>query len=162
MEKNCELAGLTFDSATGLLTGSSGISKLEPRAADVLTLLFRERGALVTRQRLLDECWGEGSGSDEALTQTIAQIRRSLEALGAPRDVLTTYPKRGYRLVPDSAARAQDKRNRRMPIWAPLGLALALCILVLAIAPGWPRHAIRHALGLGPPNMHYRHSSPAQ
>jgi DNA-binding winged helix-turn-helix (wHTH) protein len=145
-----EFAGIAFDARSGLLRRDDASSRLEPRAADVLALLCAERGEVVSRDRLLDQCWGDGSGSDEALTQAVAQIRRALEAIGAPRDLLTTYPKRGYRLSAFTDNLRARPRRARIPLWLPLALVLAGCILILVIAPGWPRHAIRHALGLGP------------
>lgn len=158
IDRNIELAGLRFDPTSGSLTGEGGNSKLEPRAAEVLTLLASERGALVSRQRILDSCWGEGGGSDEALTQAIAQIRRALESLGAPRDLLTTYPKRGYRLASGSSpAQTKDTKRHRTSSWlllAALTVVVAALMLIVSVAPGWPRHAIRHALGLGPVHWH--------
>src|SRR5437763_13474123 len=89
---------LSFDSATGELIGQRKVRRLEPRAASVLTALSVADGSIVSRQELLDRCWGDGMGSDEALTQAISQIRRAFEELGEAPTMLETLAKRGYRL----------------------------------------------------------------
>ena len=147
-----DLGQIHFEQRSGLLSGAKSACKLEPKAADVLALLCAESGTVVSRERLLDCCWDGDSGSDESLTQAVAQIRRALEAVGAPREMLTTYPKRGYRLSAPAAARRSAPPKLQIPLWAPLSVLAAACILILAFAPGWPRHAVRHALGLGPPH----------
>ena len=77
------------------------IVRLEPKAAAVLRALIAGDGAPVSRERLLDLCWESDQGSDEALTQAIAQIRRALgDDPAAPRFVVT-IPKLGYRWMGD-------------------------------------------------------------
>jgi DNA-binding winged helix-turn-helix (wHTH) protein len=155
-QRHFDIAGITFDPGTGRLTISSRSTKLEPRAADVLALLCSEQGQLVSRQHLLDTCWTAESGTDEGLTQAIAQIRRALETLGAPREIITTYPKRGYRLTAvGSASRNDDRSSRSLAPRIAIGLLIAAAVAVLAFAPHWPRHLIRHALGLGPNHMQH-------
>jgi DNA-binding winged helix-turn-helix (wHTH) protein len=146
-----EVAGIGFDVESGTLSRGRATAKLEPKAADVLAFLFAERGRVVSRERLLDQCWGEGSGSDEGLTQVIAQIRRSLDALGAPRELLSTYPKRGYRLTTGGEEnRGSEPSRASIAPWVAVGLLVIAAFAVLIFAPHWPRHLIRHALGLGP------------
>lgn len=74
-------------------------SRLEPKALEVLRLLAREPGAVVTRDSLLDGCWPDCTGSDEALTQAVAQIRRAFRDDSRSPSYVQTIPKRGYRLV---------------------------------------------------------------
>ena len=149
-----DLDGIRFDPSSGVLSRAGSKCRLEPKAADVLTLLCRERGWVISRERLLESCWQADSGSDESLTQVIAQIRRSFETLGVRGDMLETYAKRGYRLSPDSSKGGRkNQRAIRVPAWVPLAVVAAACALILVFAPHWPRHVIRHALGLGPPHL---------
>jgi len=154
-ESHIDIAGIAFDRNSGALTTGTKRAKLEPRAADVLALLYEERGRVVLRQRLLDTCWDHDGGTDEGLTQAVAQIRRSLDALGAPRETVTTYPKRGYGLTAAGAAVA-PRPNRNLAAWAVVGLLIAATIAVLVFAPHWPRHLVRHALGLRPIHAQHR------
>jgi DNA-binding winged helix-turn-helix (wHTH) protein len=80
------------------------VTRLEPRAADVLSLLAGAGGRVLSRSELLDACWPNGSGSDEALTQVVAQIRRALGDDSRSPTYLQTVPKGGYRIVAEVSA----------------------------------------------------------
>ena len=123
--------------------------RLEPRSAAILGQLRDADSEIVTRQELLDGAWGSARGSDEALTQAVAQIRRGFEEIGI-HDAIETLAKRGYRLrvrLADQCGIARPTSPRTSLIIG--GLILAL---MLALSFAHPiRHAVRHALGLGPP-----------
>ena len=52
---------------------------------DVLALLDQERGAVVTRERLMDEVWDENwFGSTKTLDATVGRLRQKLEAADSP------------------------------------------------------------------------------
>src|SRR5947209_9404875 len=93
------IGDLIFDVPSGELRRHSRSRRLEPKAAAVLALLCAAGGAVVSRQELLDSCWGNGAGSDEALTQTVAQIRRAFDELGESTALIETLSKRGYRVA---------------------------------------------------------------
>ena len=144
---------LRFDALSGELAAPAESRRLEPRAAAVLALLCARPGQMVARQALLDQCWGEGEGSDEALTQAVAQIRRTFQELGAPADLIETLAKRGYRLNggnagPGLAAETRPATINRTLIAAAVALLAILALLL--VAPHQLRHNIRHAVGLGP------------
>lgn len=150
------IAGVTFNATSGELSAPAATRRLEPKAAAVLAILCTRRGQVVTRHELLDRCWGDGEGSDEALTQAVSQIRRSLQDLGAPSGLLETLAKRGYRLsgdnVPIQAQREAPAINRNPPLPIAIGgLVLVALIIAVVAFPHGLRHSIRHGLGLGPP-----------
>jgi DNA-binding winged helix-turn-helix (wHTH) protein len=148
------IGGLRFDAASGELSAPARSRRLEPRAAAVLAALCASRGQVVTRQALLDHCWGDGEGSDEALTQAVSQIRRTFQDLGAPTDLIETLAKRGYRLNGDGGPAtnpplpAQATTGRRGLVVA--GVALLFLVAAIVAAPHGIRHSMRHAFGLGP------------
>ena len=78
---------------------------LSTKEFDLLELLDRNRGAVATRERLMDEVWDENwFGSTKTLDVTIARLRQKLEDAGA--DVhITTIRGVGFRLD-DGAADA--------------------------------------------------------
>ncbi|QDX24892.1 transcriptional regulator [Sphingomonas suaedae] len=72
---------------------------LNARYLDALILLVRERGQLVTKDRFMDAVWRGIPVTDEALTQCIRTLRRTLgDEAGDPR-FIATVPKFGYRFV---------------------------------------------------------------
>jgi DNA-binding response OmpR family regulator len=78
---------------------------LSTKEFDLLELLDRNRGAVVTRERLMDEVWDENwFGSTKTLDVTIARLRQKLEDAGAEAHI-TTIRGVGFRLD-DGAADA--------------------------------------------------------
>ena len=73
--------------------------ELNGRYLDALALLVTEPGKLVSKDRFLDEVWRGIPVTDEALTQCIRTLRRTLgDDAGKPR-FIETVPKHGYRFI---------------------------------------------------------------
>lgn len=89
--------GAIIDLATREVATGGGTVRLEPKAAAVLSRLIAANGAVVSRLDLLDGCWGDGSGSDEALTQAVAQLRRAFADDPRAPGYIGTTPRTGYR-----------------------------------------------------------------
>lgn len=157
-----EIGALLFDPGSGELSKPACSRRLEPKAAAVLAALCEGRGSVLARQDLLDRCWGEGEGSDEALTQTITQIRRALDDLGEDGGLIETFAKRGYRLqvqrgpvtsaplAPSVPASIPPGSSRRSLALALAGVLTLLLLATWIMDPHGSRHFIRHSLGLGP------------
>jgi DNA-binding winged helix-turn-helix (wHTH) protein len=83
---------------------------LEPRVMQVLVALLEARGAVVSRQELVDRCWSGRAIGEDAIHRCIGKLRRLAEADGARSFAIETIPRVGYRLVmtegPDVAAAA--------------------------------------------------------
>jgi DNA-binding response OmpR family regulator len=71
------------------------------READMLRLLWRERGQVVSRERFLSEVWGHDRfPTTRTVDQHVAKLRGKVEADPAsPRHILTVFGL-GYRLDP--------------------------------------------------------------
>jgi len=78
---------------------------LTPHQFDLLRVLARHPGKLMTHRMLLQEIWGPGYGSESSLLRVhVAQLRRRIEPDPARPRYLLTEPGAGYRLV-DPATR---------------------------------------------------------
>src|SRR3954466_12164017 len=73
--------------------------ELNGRYFDALTLLVRESGKLVSKDRFLDEVWRGVPVTDEALTQCVKTLRRQLGDNVANPRFIETVPKHGYRFI---------------------------------------------------------------
>lgn len=63
---------------------------LTTKEFDVLALLCEDRGAVVTRERLMDEVWDSNwFGSTKTLDVTVGRLRQKLEESDAPARVVT-------------------------------------------------------------------------
>jgi DNA-binding response OmpR family regulator len=70
---------------------------------DVLALLCETRGAVVTRERLMDEVWDSNwYGSTKTLDVTVGRLRQKLEDQSSPARVVTVRGV-GFRLEDDTA-----------------------------------------------------------
>ncbi|MCA1197204.1 transcriptional regulator [Sphingomonas sp. R647] len=92
-------SGFELDAGERQLRRDGAELPLNARYLDALILLVRERGQLVTKDRFMDAVWRGIPVTDEALTQCIRTLRRTLgDEAGDPR-FIATVPKFGYRFV---------------------------------------------------------------
>jgi DNA-binding response OmpR family regulator len=75
---------------------------LTAKEFDVLALLDSQRGAVFTRERVMDEVWDENwFGSTKTLDATVGRLRQKLEDAGATSRIVTVRGV-GFRLESDS------------------------------------------------------------
>jgi DNA-binding winged helix-turn-helix (wHTH) protein len=91
---NCEL-----DLARIVLRRDGNEVKLEPRAFDVLAYLVQHRGAVVRKEELLDEVWGDRFVTESALTTRIKAVRQAVDDDGVRQAIIRTVHGRGYEFV---------------------------------------------------------------
>jgi len=91
--------GYRLDPADRRLSRDGVPVELNARYLDALTLLVREAGRLVSKDRFMDEVWRGVPVTDEALTQCIRTLRRQLGDEAARPRFIETVPKHGYRFV---------------------------------------------------------------
>lgn len=80
--------------------------ELGSRYFDALALLLSRRGELVTKDLFMDQVWHGIPVTDEALTQCIRTLRRTLGDDAANPRFIETVPKHGYRFIADKTAPA--------------------------------------------------------
>ncbi len=73
--------------------------ELNARYLDALVLLVAARGGLVSKTRFLEEAWRGVPVTDEALTQCIRNLRRTLGDDATNPRFIETAPKHGYRFI---------------------------------------------------------------
>jgi DNA-binding winged helix-turn-helix (wHTH) protein/tetratricopeptide (TPR) repeat protein len=129
------------------IVGPSGRETLEPRVMEVLLALIGARGAVLSRDALVDACWDGRAVSEDAITRVISKIRRLSEGVAAGDFAIETLPKIGYRLLvrtsgpdaqappavgPPFAARSAGA-GPRSRIWPILALAVLLGLGVFGV-----------------------------
>lgn len=108
------LGDLLIEPARGLVSGPGGDAHMPPHATEVLLRLAREPGRVVSRDVLLAGIWGDGKGSQDALSHAVSELRSALGDDPHEPRYIQTLPRHGYRLIPDpvpascSVARARD------------------------------------------------------
>jgi len=92
-----ETDGLVVDLARRSVLVDGSEVHLTPIEFDLLRLLIRNRGRLMTHRDLLVNVWGAGYGDDtQVLRAHIANLRRKIEPADGPR-FIKTDPGVGYR-----------------------------------------------------------------
>lgn len=82
-----------------MLRHDDAVLNVSTRYFDALVLLVGEAGALVSKDRFMDEVWRGVPVTDEALTQCIRTLRRVLGDDATRPRFIETVPKHGYRFV---------------------------------------------------------------
>lgn len=96
---------LAAKSVTKETTGGTELVRLTPTEWQVLEVLVRNAGRLVTRQSLLTEIWGSEHITDTGyLRLYIAQLRKKIEPDPSRPRYLLTEAGMGYRFRPDQTA----------------------------------------------------------
>ena len=108
---------------------------IEPLVMQVFIVLARSVGEVVSRDSLIERCWGGRAISEDALNRVIAKVRRIDSVLGGGAFHLETVTKVGYRLRIDGtsgptlpAPSPQRLYRRVLPAFA-----LLICIGALAL-----------------------------
>jgi DNA-binding winged helix-turn-helix (wHTH) protein len=129
------------------------VERLEPQIMNVLNFLAANSGRVVSREELIDQCWGGLAVTDDAVTRCISRLRNVFRQSGDD-PAIETIPKRGYCLrsgssraepEPDDAATAFGPASApaatasgKPKLWVTAGIALALAAAAVAIGLGLP------------------------
>jgi two-component system response regulator PrrA len=93
--------GIVLDTEARTATAGGRPAELTRREFDVLEVLVRNAGAVITRDQLLDRVWGyDFDVRSDAVDTVVSYLRRKLEAGGRPR-VLQTVRGLGFALRGD-------------------------------------------------------------
>jgi two-component system KDP operon response regulator KdpE len=94
--------GLTIDPIRRLVSRGSDAIRLTPKEYDLLLLLSRHAGRVVTHRTLLTTVWGPAHGDDlHYLRVFIGQLRQKIEKDPTQPAIVRTEPGVGYRLMTD-------------------------------------------------------------
>jgi two-component system response regulator MprA len=95
VESRVELGPIDIRVASRVAVVSGRELPLTAREFDILEVLVRHRGRVVTRSNLLIAVWGEVENAGESLDVLLTRLRRKLAEAGAP-DVIRTHRGVGY------------------------------------------------------------------
>ena len=94
-------ADFVFIAGTGELTQNGLKIRLNKQTADVLTILLRNQGSLVTRGELRELLWPKGAIGDfeKAINNSISRLRYIFKNDPTNSQFIERVPKRGYRFL---------------------------------------------------------------
>lgn len=81
------------------IVAQDAIVSMEPKVLQVLLILAKHQGEVVTHQQILDSVWQDVKVDPNTLQRCIAQLRKALGDNAKSQGIIKTHPKMGYRLL---------------------------------------------------------------
>ncbi|MEI9931760.1 MAG: winged helix-turn-helix domain-containing protein [Rhizomicrobium sp.] len=136
------LGGLSVHPSTREASIGDGRETVEPRVMQVLVALVRADGGVVSRDRLIEQCWGGRLVGDDAINSSVAKVRALAALTVPPAFEIETIPRVGYRLRAHAEAQkrveilvhAPAAEAKRLPWRSIAAVAIAVAILSVAVA----------------------------
>lgn len=149
-----DLGPWRVDPARGVLIGSDGETRLEPKLMDLLLLFAGSPGRVIAKDEIVAAVWKGRAIGDDTLAAAISRLRSALDETKGNR-FIETLPKRGYRLViapadaPSGGSETESaallaKGRAALLVPLPQSLAQARVYFEAAIAAD-PKSAAAHA-----------------
>ena len=118
-----------FEPALRTLTRGDEAITLEPKTADLLTLLVSKPGEVFTRDQLFDAVWQGVTVGEDTLARAIMKLRKALADDAKQARYIETIPKAGYRLIAPVSPVGVPRRRKRNRSFALLVGALVVGIV---------------------------------
>lgn len=96
---------------------------LTPRVFDLLLMLVKNAGEIVTKDELLETVWADAVVEEGNVSRTVSTLRRKLGRDASGRDFIETVPKHGYRFIAPVRRRPEIKSTIDTPteVTIPVG-----------------------------------------
>lgn len=128
---------LTFNSwiycpETGVLKKGRTEHRLAPQPNLVLKMLVTSAPQVISRQAFLDAVWSDRIVNEDALSRTIAELRKLLGDSASQAKYIKTRPKKGYQFVTEvETIKTKKTQNRRLQFVTLFFLMLLVAVIVI-------------------------------
>jgi len=111
---------------------------VEPKVMQVLLLLVRRKGEVVSREEILSEIWPDTIVGEEVVWRSISQLRKAIGDDASNPAYVETIPRKGYRWIPQTAGGTAPE-ERTPPPRARISQRrwFVAPVAVLALVAGW-------------------------
>ena len=99
MSETFFFADWQVDPSANTLRRGKQLQQLEPKAMDVLLLLCRHAGEVLSSDDIVSQCWPGMATGDNPLHKTLTQLRKALGDSATNPSYIETIRKRGYRTL---------------------------------------------------------------
>ena len=93
------LADWQVNPSDNTLRKGKQVQQLEPKAMDVLLLLCRHAGEVLSSDDIISQCWPGMATGDNPLHKSLTQLRKALGDSATAPMYIETIRKRGYRII---------------------------------------------------------------
>src|ERR1700691_4393160 len=94
-----EFGPFRLDPAQSLLLRDGQAVVLQPKAFDILLLLVRNAGQLITKEELLHTIWPTMVVEESTISQNVFWLRKPLGECEGGNRYIVTLPRRGYQFA---------------------------------------------------------------
>lgn len=98
-EPDFSVGGLKVSPSLCEIRAEAKTEAVEPRVMQVFVALAQAKGSVLSRDELVQRCWGGRIVSEDAINRCIAKVRKLAELDGGGSFAIETVPRVGYRLV---------------------------------------------------------------
>src|SRR5579871_2650995 len=91
------------------------VLSLTTKAFDLLLILVRGTGRILTRAELMAAVWGDTAVEETNLSQTIFMIRKTLGDDSEASPYIVTVPRIGYRFAAEVTGRSKEIESTQAP-----------------------------------------------
>ena len=131
IEKVFRLGPWIVEPASGTLRRNDEVVHLAPKVMDLLLILVKNQGEVVTKEQLMSSVWPDTFVAETALTRSVSELRHSLADSSGSPTYIETIPKRGYRLLVEAEEISESKPMK--PWIFPVSIGIAVFILCVAV-----------------------------
>jgi Tol biopolymer transport system component/DNA-binding winged helix-turn-helix (wHTH) protein len=146
---------IQIDTAQLVVRRNGDVMEMEPKSFRLLMYLVENRARVVPKDELVQQIWNGAFVTDNALTRSIAQIRKALGDDARQARFVETVPTVGYRFIGDVrelnleptveplppapiAGPPPVADPRKWPVWwIPAAIAMVATIAVVLMARPW-------------------------
>lgn len=134
-----DLGALRVSPARRQVSMAGKCRELEPKVAQVLIALASASPAVVSRDRLVQQCWDGRIVGDDALNRCILSLRHLAKEFSPEPFAIETVPRVGYSLL---AGPTDTSSKRRPRIWIPAIITLVVALIVAAGLSLWQQRNV--------------------
>jgi len=117
--------------------------ELQPRVMQVLIALAKANGGVVSRDRLIEQCWDGRIVGDDALNRCVQSLRNLAREFTPEPFAIETVPRVGHRLVvPEDGQATAQPSKWTLRTWVATAAALGLLLLAAAGLFVWQQRSI--------------------
>jgi TolB-like protein/DNA-binding winged helix-turn-helix (wHTH) protein/tetratricopeptide (TPR) repeat protein len=133
-----DLGGLRVSPAHRQVSMNGECRELEPKVAQVLIALASASPSVVSRDKLVEQCWDGRIVGDDALNRCILALRHLAREFSPEPFAIETVPRVGYSMIARPGRRTSAKG--RMPARKLAVASLLALLAIAAVAVSWLRY----------------------
>lgn len=141
-ERDFDIGNIRIRPAELAVIANGERHELQPRVMQVLVALAQARPSVVSRDKLIEQCWEGRIVGDDALNRCILALRHLAQEIIPQPFAIETVARVGHRLIENGAEREAAPQPSRSSQWRLAAAALVLFLVAAAGLVFWQQRGI--------------------